>query len=123
MLSGAHGAVSHCHDNNHEHLEHGHDHEGDDISFLHSVTHEIIHSVAHLIEHSAYDHDCCDIALLIEVDNVKTASTPYVGLTIIWKPKSKNLSSKKKCQPHYIAEHYKEIFYSLTSLRGPPSIV
>ena len=128
VISGAHGAVTHCHDSSHEHVEHSHghedhDHDGEEISFLHSVTHEITHSFAHFIEHAGNDHECCDIALLVEVDTVKTASSPNAILAIIWKPTSKFLLKQNTCKTYYLTEHYKEIFLSLSSLRGPPTIV
>ena len=127
VISGAHGAVTHCHDNSHVHVEHSHSHEGHDneeeISFLHSVTHEIIHSFAHFIEHTANDHECCDIELMVKVDTVKTGSTPNAALVTIRNPKSKFLSNQNRYKSYYIADYYQEIFLSLSSMRGPPSVV
>ena len=126
VLSGTHGALNHCNDSSHKHIEHSHnhDHHEEEISFLHSVTHSIIHSVAHLIEHSANDHDCCNIAaLMVEVDTVNTANTTNTEVASILKPRIKFLFKQNGCKEQYIADHYKQIFLSLSSLRGPPSIV
>lgn len=108
----------------HSHNHEDHDHNGEEISFLHSITHSIIHSVAHLIEHSANEHDCCNIAvLMVEVDTVKTAITTNTVVASIWKPRLKLLFKQNGCKEQFIADHYKQIFLSLSSLRGPPSIV
>lgn len=132
VISGAHGAVTHCHDSSHEHVEHSHshehhdydhDHDGARISFLHSLTHEILHVVAHFIEHSLNDHECCNIALLVEVDTVKTASATNGISAIIWKSTSKFPLKQNTCKTYYLTDHYKEIFLCLSSLRGPPSIL
>lgn len=128
VISGAHGAVSHCHDADHRHLDHSHGHEGhnhgnEDISFLHSITHEIIHSVAHLIEHTSHDHDCCDVAIIIKVDTNKNVNSSLDCFVNNTKNQSKPHLKQKRCQFQYSTFYYKEILLSYSSLRGPPSIV
>ena len=128
VLSALHGAVDHCQDIGHNHVAHNHGHEGhdhgeDDISFIHSVTHELIHSVSHLIEHSSHKHDCCDETLMTNVNNVKNSLSFNAIIGIIENSISQDYPIINKCQTLYFPDHYKEIYLSCASQRGPPSIV
>ena len=125
VLSSTHGAVTHCHDSNHDHTEHSHDHHSHDHddhegSPQISVSHGILHSVVHFIEHLAHSHDSCLDILVVDNDNSNSYNST---VAVLWNEPLDLPESTLKSYPYSAFTRYTHIYLIHSSLRGPPSIV
>ena len=125
VLTSAHGARPHNHDNNHHHEEHSHDHHSHDHhehdgNHLIEVTHGIFHSVVHFIENLSHSHDASNEPIVIENTNL---SHHICGGTISFSEQVALFEYSPKCYSSEAISRYSKIYLINSSLRGPPSIV
>lgn len=120
VLSSTHGAVTHCHDSNHDHTEHSHDHDDHEGSPQISVSHGILHSVVHFIEHLAHSYDSCLDILVVDTDNSNNHNS---DVAILWIERLKLTEFAIISYASVTTTRYTHIYLIHSSLRGPPSIV
>ena len=127
LLSGVHGATTHCHDSDHHHIEHdetnhAHNHEGECDNPLQFVAHEMYHYVAHLLEHQANDHLCC--FEVIPIENRNDVKTSDFNSDIVGHQLNKIILPVSNLKANYFTSlgSWSNIYLTYPSLRGPPTI-